>query len=163
MSWKMGAHVTNFLKETWNLYFHVNVIKKITTFFFLMCKPNKIHCRLKLVPRRQSSPTAVYSSSPGLSPAQKVPPAPDTPPSLWRDCYCSRASRFSICCLVSLRLEQMVFMACRALWTTGWSGCSPGVLLLYLKWITNKDLLYSTGNSAQCDVASWVGGQFRGE
>ena len=25
--------------------------------------------------------------------------------------------------------------------------------LLYLKWITNKDLLYSTGNSAQCDVA----------
>ena len=22
--------------------------------------------------------------------------------------------------------------------------------LLYLKWITNKDLLYSTGNSAQC-------------
>ena len=24
--------------------------------------------------------------------------------------------------------------------------------LLYLKWITNKDLLYSTGNSAQRDV-----------
>ena len=22
--------------------------------------------------------------------------------------------------------------------------------LLYLKWITNKDLLYSTGNSAEC-------------
>ena len=22
--------------------------------------------------------------------------------------------------------------------------------LLYLKWITNKDLLYSTGNSTQC-------------
>ena len=22
--------------------------------------------------------------------------------------------------------------------------------LLYLKWITNKDLLYSTGNSARC-------------
>ena len=27
--------------------------------------------------------------------------------------------------------------------------------LLYLKWITNKDLLYSTGNSAQCYVAAW--------
>ena len=26
--------------------------------------------------------------------------------------------------------------------------------LLYLKWITNKDLLYSTGNSAQCYVAA---------
>ena len=32
--------------------------------------------------------------------------------------------------------------------------------LLYLKWITNKDLLYSTGNSAQCYVAAWVGGEF---
>ena len=28
--------------------------------------------------------------------------------------------------------------------------------LLYLKWITNKDLLYSTGNSAQCYVAVWM-------
>ena len=28
--------------------------------------------------------------------------------------------------------------------------------LLYLKWITNKDLLYSTGNSAQCYVAAWT-------
>ena len=27
--------------------------------------------------------------------------------------------------------------------------------LLYLKWITNKDLLYSTGNSVQCCVAAW--------
>ena len=31
----------------------------------------------------------------------------------------------------------------------------------YLKWITNKDLLYSTGNSAQCSVAAWMGGEFR--
>ena len=29
--------------------------------------------------------------------------------------------------------------------------------LLYLKWISNKDLLYSTWNSAQCYVAAWVG------
>ena len=35
--------------------------------------------------------------------------------------------------------------------------------LLYLKWITNKDLLYSTGNSAQCYVAFWMGGEFGGE
>ena len=28
--------------------------------------------------------------------------------------------------------------------------------LLYLKWITNKDLLYSTGNSAGCHVAAWM-------
>ena len=35
--------------------------------------------------------------------------------------------------------------------------------LLYLKWITNKDLLYSTGNPAQCYVAAWMGGEFGGE
>ena len=29
--------------------------------------------------------------------------------------------------------------------------------VLYLKWITNKDLLYTTGNSAQCYMAAWMG------
>ena len=33
--------------------------------------------------------------------------------------------------------------------------------LLYLKWVTNKDLLYRTRNSAQYYVAAWMGGQFR--
>ena len=32
-----------------------------------------------------------------------------------------------------------------------------------LKWITNKDLLYSTRNSAQCHVAAWMGVGFGGE
>ena len=35
--------------------------------------------------------------------------------------------------------------------------------LLYLKWIRNKDLLYSTRNSAQCCVSAWMEGEFRGE
>ena len=35
--------------------------------------------------------------------------------------------------------------------------------LLYLKWITNKDLLYSTGNSAPCYVTGWMGAELRGE
>ena len=35
--------------------------------------------------------------------------------------------------------------------------------LLYLKQITSKDLLYNTGNSAQCYVAAWMGGEFGGE
>ena len=35
--------------------------------------------------------------------------------------------------------------------------------LLYFKWITNKDLLDSTGNSAQCYVAAWMGEEFGGE
>ena len=35
--------------------------------------------------------------------------------------------------------------------------------LLYLKWRTSKDLLYSTGNSAQCSLPAWMGGDFGGE
>ena len=35
--------------------------------------------------------------------------------------------------------------------------------LLYLKWITNKVLLYRTGNSAQHYSAAWMGGEFGGE
>ena len=35
--------------------------------------------------------------------------------------------------------------------------------LLYLKWITSKVLLYSTGDSAQCYVAAWMEGKFGGE
>ena len=34
---------------------------------------------------------------------------------------------------------------------------------LHLEWIPNRDLLYSTGNSAQCSVAAWMGGEFGGE
>ena len=30
----------------------------------------------------------------------------------------------------------------------------------YLKWITNKDLLYSTWNLPQYYMAAWVGGEF---
>ena len=32
--------------------------------------------------------------------------------------------------------------------------------LLYLKWKTNKDLLYTTGNSVQCYMAAWTGREF---
>ena len=35
--------------------------------------------------------------------------------------------------------------------------------LLYLTWITNKDPLHGTWNSAQCYVAAWMGGEFGGE
>ena len=35
--------------------------------------------------------------------------------------------------------------------------------LLYFRWITNKDLLYSTWNSAQCYVPAWMGGESGGE
>ena len=32
--------------------------------------------------------------------------------------------------------------------------------MLYLKWITNKILLYSPENSVQCYMATWIGGEF---
>ena len=34
--------------------------------------------------------------------------------------------------------------------------------LLYPKWITNKDLLYTTWNSTQCYVPAWMGGGLEG-
>ena len=34
---------------------------------------------------------------------------------------------------------------------------------LYLNWITKKDLLCNTGNSAQCYVTAWMGAKFGGE
>ena len=33
----------------------------------------------------------------------------------------------------------------------------------YLKWITSKDLLYSTWNCAQCYIAAWMEGKFGGK
>ena len=36
-------------------------------------------------------------------------------------------------------------------------------ILIYLKWITNENLLYSTWNSAQCYVPAWMGERFGGE
>ena len=55
-------------------------------------------------------------------------------------------------------------------WTYGYQG--EGIVrefgmdmytLLYLKWITNKDILYSTRNSASCYVAAFMGEEFGGE
>ena len=45
----------------------------------------------------------------------------------------------------------------------GWGEEDGNVDLLYLKRITNKDLLCSAGNSAQCYVAAWMRGEFGGE
>ena len=35
--------------------------------------------------------------------------------------------------------------------------------LLYLKWVTNKELLSSTWDAAQCYVAAWMGGESGGD
>jgi len=55
-------------------------------------------------------------------------------------------------------------------WTHGFQG--DGIVmdlgkimytLLYLKWITHKNLLQSTWNSVQCFVAAWMRDRFGGE
>ena len=48
----------------------------------------------------------------------------------------------------------------------GWAGRTVrepemDMYTLHLKWTTSKGLWYSTGNSAQCYVAAWMGGEFR--
>ena len=63
------------------------------------------------------------------------------------------------------RLQERVY----GCWGKAWGEaivreCGMGMsTLLYLKWVTNKDLLYRTGNSAQRYVAAWMGGGFGGE
>ena len=44
-----------------------------------------------------------------------------------------------------------------------WGVWDGRVHTAILKWITKKDLLSSTGNSAQGYVAAWMGGEFGGE
>ena len=53
----------------------------------------------------------------------------------------------------------------------GGTGCGGGLgwefgisrhRLLYIEWINNQVLLCTTGNSAQCCVAAWMGGEFGG-
>ena len=41
--------------------------------------------------------------------------------------------------------------------------CGMDMYTLYLKWIINKDLLYSTYSFAQCYVAAWMAREFGGE
>ena len=55
-----------------------------------------------------------------------------------------------------LRLTNLWLLVRRDSW-------EDHVWTVILKWITNKDLPYSTWNSAQRYVAAWIGGEFGGE
>ena len=61
---------------------------------------------------------------------------------------------------------------CRRLRKRTYGGQGGGIVrdfgkvmytVLYVKWITNKDLLCCTWNSAQSHVAAWMGGGLGGE
>ena len=59
------------------------------------------------------------------------------------------------------RLREWI-SGCQREWTVGESGINTPTLLS-LKQITIQDHLSSTGNSSQCYVAAWMGGEFGGE
>ena len=40
-----------------------------------------------------------------------------------------------------------------------WGVCDELYKRLHLKWMTNKSPLFSKGNSAQCYVVAWMGGE----
>ena len=44
--------------------------------------------------------------------------------------------------------------------STVWEFRMDRYTLLYLKWITSRDLLYRSWNSIQCYMAVWMGGEF---
>ena len=46
---------------------------------------------------------------------------------------------------------------------TNWDIGIDIYTLLYIKWITNKDLLYSTGNLAQYSVMAYMGKESKKE
>ena len=60
-------------------------------------------------------------------------------------------------CHISLLLTQRIFLYVFLKSCPFWMD---RYTLLYLKLITNKNLLYSTWNSAQCYVATQIGGEF---
>ena len=62
-------------------------------------------------------------------------------------------------------LENNLIVARGEGWREGivWDFGMDMYTVLCLKWITNRDLLYSTGNSAQCYVAARMGGECWGE
>ena len=64
-----------------------------------------------------------------------------------------------MCCVDSRRGKTNMVLSIRTVVASKQLGMDM-YTLLYLGWVTNKDLLYSTGNSAQCHVAAWVGGEF---
>ena len=63
------------------------------------------------------------------------------------------------------RLRERTYGNQWDIWGEGivWEFGMDMYTLLYLKWITNKDLLYSTWDSAQCYVAAWMTGKFGGK
>ena len=63
--------------------------------------------------------------------------------------------------LTDLR-EQTYYGCHNKLWIVREFGIDM-YTLLYLKWKTNKYLLYGIGNSALCYVAACMGGEFGGE
>ena len=48
-------------------------------------------------------------------------------------------------------------------WGTNWKIEMDMYTLIYVRWITNKDLLYNTGNSTQYSLMAYLGKEFKRE
>ena len=53
-------------------------------------------------------------------------------------------------------LEKWIYGCWGEGWRVGIGSLGWKVYTVYLKWTTNKYLLHSSGNSAQCYVAAWM-------
>ena len=62
-------------------------------------------------------------------------------------------------------LEKELLVTSREVWRGEilWEFPMDMYSLLYLKWVANNDVLYSTGNPAPCYVKARTGGGFGGE
>ena len=59
---------------------------------------------------------------------------------------------------IILKFQLFSWLENHTTFFTKWDYLINVVLLPYIRWVTDKDLVYSTGHSAQCHVASgWEG------
>ena len=79
---------------------------------------------------------------------------------------CIKSSYFMLKCIqflfvncISIKLDEKVKPKCNEREIVREFGVDM-FKLLYLKWITNKNLLYSTGKSAQYYVTAYIGKEF---
>ena len=88
----------------------------------------------------------------------------------WGDLASLRQKKNVLCLLESYEAHGVILFCIILIFSVGTLKSLQSVkknvhtaIYLLIKWITNKDLLYSTGNSAQCYVAAWMGGDLGGE
>ena len=84
----------------------------------------------------------------------------------WKSLLLGGSLGLGLCCITLLSFIRSYRDKYQSKWILHVRSIYFGVYrytLIYLKWITHKDLLHSTRNSAQCYVATWIGRKSGGE